>query len=126
MCRAISKQVRSAWPSCIARAALGCRIPVGTPLCTNVLPEGNRVQQGCATLHAQQWRDQADPHTTPRFGTRQEPSEVQRWPRTQWIKTAAVPQVPRQVAATAWGTLYGFGVPQRSWFLALLFHRISL
>ena len=75
MCRAISKQIRPAWPSCIARAALGCRISMGMPLCTNVLPKGDRMQQGCAPLHAQQWRDQADPHTNARLRTRRSPGQ---------------------------------------------------
>jgi hypothetical protein len=64
--------------------------------------------------------------TNARLRTRQEPSEVLRWPRPGGGKTAAVPQGPRQIAATACGTLSSVLVPQRSWLLALLFHRISL
>jgi hypothetical protein len=60
-----------------------------------------------------QWRDRAEPYTNARLRTQQKPSEVLRWPRTRGVKTAAVPQVPRHVAATACGTPYGFGVPQR-------------
>jgi hypothetical protein len=76
-------------------------------------------------VHTQHWRDPAEPYTNARLRTRQEPSEVLQWPRTRGGKTAAVPQGPRHVAATDCGTLYGFGVPQRSRFLTFLFSRDS-